>query len=90
MDHSIVTSVHWWSEADNRWAHHWSMLATPPPPLRGPLSGAPMPAAHSASVWLCGRAPISSFTRLQQAGGRRVRQRDAGMQWLVHACKTSY
>lgn len=28
-----------------------------------------MPAAHSASPWLCGRAPMSSLTRLQRGRG---------------------
>jgi hypothetical protein len=41
---------------------HSAMAAAPP--LRCPLSAAPMPAAHSASAWLCGRAPSNSLTRL--------------------------
>lgn len=40
---------------------HSSMAAAAAGGRLVPLSGAPMPPAQSASAWLCGRAPISTF-----------------------------
>lgn len=45
-----------------------TMSATPPGLSRGPLSGRPMPAAASASTWLCGRGDASSILARRRCG----------------------